>query len=124
MLRRFQNIRAGTLTAHLAVTLAYPVYKALSAPRGALLAFTDALTVIALVLTVCGIVYALALRGDLDVSGYVFRRGLWGDRQSYRTYRANRKEESGGGAHLHHVFLFLLARGQKGVHVHVHAQLV
>lgn len=93
MLRRFQNIRAGTLTAHLAVTLAYPVYKALSAPRGALLAFTDALTVIALVLTVCGIVYALALRGDLDVSGYVFRRGLWGDRQSYRTYRANRKEE-------------------------------
>ena len=94
MFKRFRNIRAGTLTAHLAVTLAYPLYKALTAPNNALLAFTDALTIIALVLVVCGIVNALALRGDLDVSGYVFRRGLWGDRQqSYQTYRANRKEE-------------------------------
>lgn len=94
MFKRFQNLKAGTLIAHLFVTLAYPTVKALSSPRSGLLVFTDALTILALVLVVCGLVYALILRGDFDVSGFVVQRGFRRDRgKSYRAYRADRKEE-------------------------------
>ena len=86
--------KAGTLLAHVLVTLLYPAARALTAQGEKLLLFTDTMTIIALVLVVCGIVYALILRGDLDVSGFVFTRGLrHGEGKSYRAYREDRKEE-------------------------------
>jgi len=85
----------GPLAAHLLITLAYPALRALKAPPGQrLLLFTDSLTVIGLVLVVCGVVYALILRGDFDRAGFVFGRGLrGGGGKSYRAYAADRKEE-------------------------------
>ena len=93
MFKRFRNIRPGTLCAHVAVTLAYPAFKALTAERNRLLVFTDAMTVIALALLVCGVVYALILKGDLDLSGFVVGRGLGREGKSYRAYKADRQEE-------------------------------
>lgn len=85
--------KPGTMLAHMLVTLAYPTARALTAPRNKLLLFTDAMTIIAMVLLVCGIVYALVLRGDFDISGFAFIRGLRGGGKNYDAYRADRKEE-------------------------------
>ena len=85
--------KPGTMLAHMLVTLAYPATRALTAPRNKLLLFTDAMTIIAMVLLVCGIVYALVLRGDFDISGFAFIRGLRGGGKNYDAYRADRKEE-------------------------------
>ena len=85
--------KPGTMLAHMLVTLAYPAARALTAPRNKLLLFTDAMTIIAMVLLVCGIVYALVLRGDFDISGFAFIRGLRGGGKNYDAYRADRKEE-------------------------------
>ena len=95
MFKRFCNIRPGTLCAHVLVTLAYPIFRAVTAERNGLLLFTDAATIIALALIVCGIVYALILKGDLDVSGFVVGRGLRRSEggKGFRAYMADRKEE-------------------------------
>lgn len=94
MFSRFRNLKPGTLLTHLLVTLAYPAARAITAEDRGLLIFTDALTIIALVLVVCGVAYALVLRGDFDLSGFVFNRGLQRrGGQSYETYKANRREE-------------------------------
>ena len=85
--------KPGTMLAHMLVTLAYPAARALTAPRNKLLLFTDAMTIIAMVLLVCGIVYALVLRGDFDISGFAFIRGFRGGGKNYDAYRADRKEE-------------------------------
>ena len=85
--------KPGTMLTHMLVTLAYPAARALTAPRNKLLLFTDAMTIIAMVLLVCGIVYALVLRGDFDISGFAFIRGLRGVGKNYDAYRADRKEE-------------------------------
>ena len=82
-----------TLLAHVLVTLVYPAARALTAPQNKLLLFTDAMTIIAMVLLACGIVYALVLRGDFDISGFAFIRGLRGGGKNYEAYRADRKEE-------------------------------
>jgi len=94
MIRARKRPKPGPLLAHLLVTLAYPAARALRAPEGSrLLVFTDTLTIIALVLLVCGIVYALILRGDLDVSEFVFSRGLSRNGKSYAAWKADKKEE-------------------------------
>jgi len=95
MFKQFRNIRPGTLTANVVVTLAYPVFKGLTAARNGLLVFTDALTIIALALIVCGVVYALILKGDFDVSGFAVARGMQrsGFGKGFRAYREDRKEE-------------------------------
>ena len=85
--------KPGTMLAHMLVTLAYPAARALTEPQNRLLLFTDAMTIIAIVLLVCGIVYALVLRGDFDISGFAFIRGLRGGGKNYDAYRADRKEE-------------------------------
>ena len=81
------------LLAHVLVTLAYPAARALTAPQNRLLVFTDAMTIIAMVLLVCGIVYALIFRGDFDISGFAFIRGLRGGGKNYEAYKADRKQE-------------------------------
>jgi hypothetical protein len=85
--------KPGTLLAHVLVTLAYPAARALTEPQNRLLLFTDAMTIIAIVLLVCGIVYALILRGDFDISGFAFLRGLRGGGKNYDAYKADRQKE-------------------------------
>ena len=85
--------KPGTLLAHVLVTLAYPAARALTEPQNRLLLFTDAMTIIAIVLLVCGIVYALILRGDLDISEYIFSRGLARGGKSFEAWKADKKEE-------------------------------
>ena len=94
MFRSGKKPKPGTLLAHLLVTLAYPAARALRAPEGSrLLVFTDTLTIIAMVLLVCGVVYALILRGDLDISEYIFSRGLARGGKSFEAWKADKKEE-------------------------------
>ena len=85
--------KPGTLLVHVLVTLAYPAARALTEPQNRLLLFTDAMTIIAIVLLVCGIVYALILRGDFDISGFAFLRGLRGGGKNYDAYKADRQKE-------------------------------
>ena len=94
MFKRFRNIKPGTMLSHLIITLAYPAGKAFVSDQNRLLIFTDTMTIIALILVVCGLVYASVLQGDWDLSGFVFRRGLWlgqAPKDNYRAYSADRK---------------------------------
>ena len=70
---------------HLIVTLIYPVFRALTAEKSGLLIFTDALTIIGLIMIAGGVIYALFLHGDFDISGFLLKRGVSRDpNQSYR----------------------------------------
>lgn len=94
MFKSFRNIRPGVLIAHLLITLAYPLAKAIRAPKGRLLVFADTLTIIALVLVIFGILYSIVLHGDFDRSGFVVWRGLRrGPQPDYARYEERRKEE-------------------------------
>ncbi len=74
MIKKFKNLRPGLLITHLIITLAYPLIKAFSVPNNRLLVFTDAMTIVALILVVLGILYSLVLHGDFDISSYYFQR--------------------------------------------------
>ncbi|MBR0407425.1 MAG: hypothetical protein IJI53_05270 [Clostridia bacterium] len=73
---KFKNIRLRPLLIHLIVTLLYPVFRAFIAENNKLLLFTDAITIIGLVMIAGGVIYALFLHGDFDISGYLLKRGL------------------------------------------------
>ena len=75
MLKKLKNIRIPILLSHLVITLAYPAVKAFTSSSHRLLIFTDALTIVALVLLIGGVVYALVLHGDFDISSYYLQRG-------------------------------------------------
>ena len=84
---RFRNLRLRPLLIHLAVTLIYPVFRALKAEKSGLLLFTDALTVTGLVMIVGGVIYALFLHGDFDISAYFLKRGVQKEpKQTFRAY--------------------------------------
>lgn len=69
------------------VTLLYPVFRAFIAENDRLLVFTDAITVIGLVMVACGILYALVLRGDFDISAFLLKRGIQKEpKQTFRAY--------------------------------------
>ena len=61
---------------HVIITLGYPAARAFIAERNKLQLFTDAMTIIAMAMIIGGIVYALVLRGDFDISAFVMRRGM------------------------------------------------
>ena len=84
---KFKNIRLRPLLVHLAVTLLYPVFRAVIAEDHKLLVFTDAITIIGLVMIAGGVVYALFLHGDFDISSYLMKRGVQKEpTQSFRAY--------------------------------------
>ena len=84
---RFKNIRLRPLLIHLIVTLIYPVFRALTAEKSGLLIFTDALTIIGLIMIAGGVIYALFLHGDFDISGFLLKRGVSRDpNKSYMAY--------------------------------------
>ncbi len=75
MFKKFKNIRPAILISHLVITLGYPAAKAFTAQGDRLMAFADAMTIVALVLLIGGIVYSMALHGDFDISGYYIKYG-------------------------------------------------
>ena len=94
MFKRFKNLRPGPLITQALITLAYPAAKGFTAEGRGLLVFTDTLTIIALLLLIGGVVYALVLKGDFDISGFVMKRGFRRDpTESYAVYKANREEQ-------------------------------
>lgn len=70
MFKRMKNIRPSMLITHLIITLVYPLAAALRAEQNRLLVFTDAMTIVSLLLIIVGIIYSLVLHGDFDVSNY------------------------------------------------------
>lgn len=84
---KLKNIKLRPLLVHLIVTLLYPVFRTCIAATDKLLVFTDAITIIGLVMIVGGIIYALYLHGDFDISGYLMKRGVQKEpNQSYVAY--------------------------------------
>ncbi len=81
-----KNIKLRPLLVHLIVTLLYPVFRACIAESDKLTVFADAITIIGLVMIVGGIIYALYLHGDFDISGYLMKRGL--QKEPTQTYYA------------------------------------
>ncbi len=100
-IQRFRNIRLRPLVSHLIITLAYPAFRAFVEPANRLQLFTDAITIIAFILLIGGVVYSLYLHGDFDISGFAFKRGMKSSRrhqteeppQSFDDYIAERKEK-------------------------------
>ena len=87
MLKRFKNIKLNVLAIHLIVTLGYPVVKAITTEGNKLTIFTDALTIVALIIIVLGIFYSFVIHGDFDKVRFVFLRGLVrGERTPYNQY--------------------------------------
>ena len=76
MIKKLKNIKLRTLLIHLIVTLAYPAAKGIRAPLNGLQLFTDAMTIIAIVLILIGLLYSFYLHGDFDVASYAVRRGM------------------------------------------------
>ena len=76
MFRRLKKIDPRVLMSHLIITLAYPIAKGITSGSSGLTVFTDAMTIIALVLVIGGIVYSFVLKGDFDISSFTVRRGV------------------------------------------------
>ncbi len=96
MITRLKKIDPRTMMSHLIITLAYPIAKGITAEHNGLTVFTDAMTIIALILVIGGIIYSFILKGDLDISSFTFRRGLrHTDPEKpldYRNYERDRRE--------------------------------
>ena len=94
---KLKNIRLRPLLAHLIVTLLYPVFRAIIAEDHKLLLFTDAITIIGLVMIAGGVFYALFLHGDFDISSYLMKRGMQKEpKETFRTYLMNVYEKREG----------------------------
>ncbi len=96
MIKRFKNLKGKTLLIHLILTAAYPAAKAYVTEGNRLLVFCDVLTIVGMILLVAGVVYGLAIRGDFDLAGFTFRRGLRSQNAApvtYDTYKKNLKEK-------------------------------
>ena len=96
---KIKNIKLRLLLSHIIITLTYPVLKALISEHNQLLIFTDAITIIAVILLLGGVVYGMVLHGDFDISGFYLKRGVSkdGESNSFRDYLADileRREES------------------------------
>ena len=93
MLKRLKNIRPGPLASHVLISLAYPCVRAFLAGGRRLLVFTDALTVIGVMLLAGGVFYSMYIHGDYDVTAFVFKRARRGDQQSFDAFMDDRKEK-------------------------------
>ena len=84
-----KRIKPGPLITHLIITLAYPAVRAFTAEGNGLVVFTNAMTIIGMILLVVGIIYAMNLHGDFDISRYYLQRGL----RSFRMFAPPQSEE-------------------------------
>ena len=76
MIKKLKNIKPRMLLTHVVISMGYPAVRALLAQENRLMLFTDALTIVGLILLVVGIIYAMILHGDFDISTYLLQRGL------------------------------------------------
>ena len=91
---RFWNIKPRLLLIQLIITLGYPAAKAAISDYNRLLIFTDAMTIIAALLLIAGVFYALYLHGDFDISGFLLKRGTRRNgKQSFEAYKDDKKQE-------------------------------
>lgn len=99
MFRRFKNIKVKYLIIHLIVTLAYPAARAITATKNKLQFFTDAITIIGILLILIGVFYSFYLHGDFDRTSYVFQRSLsrGGIVKPYEAYQADSKQRREDG---------------------------
>lgn len=76
------------------ITLGYPAAKAIVTEGNKLQVFTDAMTIIAMVLLIGGVVYALILHGDYDIAGFIVKRGANSKEElNYQSYKKEQKEK-------------------------------
>ena len=91
MFKKLKKIRLSILLYFMLISLTYPTLKAFSSSDNRLLVFTDAMTIIALVLVLLGVVYSLVLHGDFDISRYYIQNGARSFR--YAITRRDRTQE-------------------------------
>ena len=91
MIEKLKRIKPTLLITHLIITLAYPAVRAFRAESNRLLVFTDALTIVALVLLIGGILYSLVLHGFFDATNYFMQRGI----RSFRFGRHSKELDQG-----------------------------
>ena len=89
-----KNLNPSVLLTHIIITLGYPAAKAFVTEGNKLQVFTDAMTIIAMVLLIGGVVYALILHGDYDIAGFVVKRGANSKEElNYQSYKKDQKEK-------------------------------
>lgn len=94
MFKKLKKIKPRLLLIHQLITLGYPAVRAYVSPVNRLQIFTDAMTFIALMLLIGGVVYALALHGDFDISSFVFKRGTRReDKQSFQAFKEDLEQK-------------------------------
>lgn len=93
MLKSLKNINISTLIIHVIITLAYPVIKVSISSANKLLIFTDTLTIISLVLIIIGVFYRLVLKGDFDITRFVFDRSFNKNKKKEDAYFADEKQK-------------------------------
>ena len=86
MFKRFKNIKVNVLIPYLVITLAYPLYKALSSENLKLHVLSDVLFIFGLILCLIGVGYNFYLKGDFDITSFVFRKGT--DKNMNKTFAA------------------------------------
>ena len=90
----FRSFRLKQFSFWLLPALIYPLYAWISSePKLKLLKLTDALTVMAFVFLVIGVIYSLIRHGDFDITEYVAKRSLRkGDITPYNAFKEDKKE--------------------------------
>ncbi len=89
-----KNLNPRVLLTHIIITLGYPAAKAFVTEGNKLQVFTDAMTIIAMVLLIGGVVYALILHGDYDIAGFIVKRGANSKEElNYQSYKKEQKEK-------------------------------
>ena len=89
-----KNLNLRVLLTHIIITLGYPAAKAFVTEGNKLQVFTDAMTIIAMVLLIGGVVYALILHGDYDIAGFIVKRGANSKEElNYQSYKKEQKEK-------------------------------
>ena len=99
MIKKLKKINPRVLITHMIITLGYPAAKAYVTEGNKLQVFIDAVTIIAMVLLIGGVVYALVLHGDYDIAGFIVKRGVKSEEeelnyQAYKKAQQEKREES------------------------------
>lgn len=93
----FKNIKLKDLLICLLVAFLYPIFKYVSSSGDKLLAFINASTIIGLVMVVLGLVNAMVLHGDFDITEFVTRRAFFRkDTKPYDAFKKDKKEQREG----------------------------
>ncbi|MBQ0036500.1 MAG: DUF3899 domain-containing protein [Firmicutes bacterium] len=93
---KFKNIKVKDLIIHLILVFAYPIIKGIVSDNH-LLAFSDSCTLISMFLLVAGILNALYLKGDFDMTGFIVNRSFLKNQEELDSYLRKQKEKREDG---------------------------